>query len=387
MSRNIPILKEDSGHRQATWLELFFDLVFVVSIASLSKNLEHHIALNTIFEFSILLLAIWWLWMEFSYYADLFDSEDLSHELFMVLDMVGTIVIAVVVRENDAFMYDEFTIVYTVLTLLLMVMHLIAYFVIDTWRNVPKTFSIGLFISAILWFISLFVDSPYKFVLWILGIVVQMSATPVIYLIQKKYPKQNSHMPERFGLFMIIILGEGLASIITGLDDLEWSLSSICTGLTGFALILAMYKLYFYRVKMNEVTETFRDESSSTYRTFIYGYSHYFIYGSAIFISIGLLLILRADTHYYKLFLSHFIHMTSAVFLIAITISQYFSLNSLSKALVYVRLFAAMLSIVFIAVPFKSEAVGLVLQTILFLIILAGEFYLNFRENVTLKRR
>ncbi|MDQ3285253.1 MAG: low temperature requirement protein A, partial [Actinomycetota bacterium] len=58
------------GERRATWLELFFDLVFVVAIAALAVFLHYHLTLDVFLGFALLLVPVGWAWMSFAYYAD-----------------------------------------------------------------------------------------------------------------------------------------------------------------------------------------------------------------------------------------------------------------------------------------------------------------------------
>jgi len=64
------------GERHATWLELFFDLVFVVAVAQLARYLHDHLTVGGAIEFLFLMLPVWSAWMGFSYFADLFDVKD-----------------------------------------------------------------------------------------------------------------------------------------------------------------------------------------------------------------------------------------------------------------------------------------------------------------------
>ena len=78
-----PPLRTAAGHsrdeRRASWLELFFDLVFAGAVGQLAGALQDHPGLAALARFAMLFTAIWWLWVQFSFYADRHESEDAAH--------------------------------------------------------------------------------------------------------------------------------------------------------------------------------------------------------------------------------------------------------------------------------------------------------------------
>jgi low temperature requirement protein LtrA len=86
------------AHRVATPLELLFDLCFVVAIAQLGQLLhhsvaEHHVA-HGIAGFVIVFFAIWWAWMNFTWFASAYDADDVPYRLVALLQIAGVLVLA-----------------------------------------------------------------------------------------------------------------------------------------------------------------------------------------------------------------------------------------------------------------------------------------------------
>ena len=81
----------EDGLRHATWLELFFDLVFVVSIAELGTNLHHHLTVGGLAEFVVLFAVVRWVWLNISHFADVFDTDDPTSVAMIVASMFGVI--------------------------------------------------------------------------------------------------------------------------------------------------------------------------------------------------------------------------------------------------------------------------------------------------------
>src|SRR5262245_24203902 len=80
---NPPALRTANGHdrdeRRSSWLELFFDLVFAGAVGELAGAFREHPGLGTLGGFALLFTAIWWLWVQFTFYADRHESEDATH--------------------------------------------------------------------------------------------------------------------------------------------------------------------------------------------------------------------------------------------------------------------------------------------------------------------
>ena len=80
--------EEDKKHRPVTWLELFFDLVFVVVIARLSHNLVGDVTAGGLFVFLFMFVPVWWIWNGVTYYNERFESEGVEMRFFTFLTMI-----------------------------------------------------------------------------------------------------------------------------------------------------------------------------------------------------------------------------------------------------------------------------------------------------------
>src|SRR5687767_8260882 len=77
------------GERHASWLELFFDLVFVLAVAQIARVLAEHSDLEGILKYLALFVPIWWSWVGFTFYADRFESEDAAYRILMFAGMLA----------------------------------------------------------------------------------------------------------------------------------------------------------------------------------------------------------------------------------------------------------------------------------------------------------
>jgi len=94
-----------NSNRHATWLELFYDLVFAVVIFQLGHNLEEDFSFYGFLGFLALFVPVWWSWTGAAFYATRFDTDDLGHRILVLLQMVGAAALAVTVSDalgNDS---------------------------------------------------------------------------------------------------------------------------------------------------------------------------------------------------------------------------------------------------------------------------------------------
>jgi low temperature requirement protein LtrA len=108
----------DGGTRHATWLELFFDLVFVVAIAQLAFALSHDLTLHGFLVFCGLFVPVWWAWVCFTVYADRFDSDDVVHRVVMLCGMFAVGAMASVIPDAAVGDTAAFAVSYAVIQLL-----------------------------------------------------------------------------------------------------------------------------------------------------------------------------------------------------------------------------------------------------------------------------
>src|SRR5215216_2266482 len=88
----------DEPHRASSQLELLFDLTFVVAIASITAQLAHRIAeghaLQGLAPFLQVFFAIWWAWMNFTWFGSAYDTDDVAYRVLTAVQMVGVLVLA-----------------------------------------------------------------------------------------------------------------------------------------------------------------------------------------------------------------------------------------------------------------------------------------------------
>jgi low temperature requirement protein LtrA len=232
-------------HRHATWLELFYDLVFVVAVSQLAHYLFEHVSLSGFLGFVFLFIPVWWLWIGTTLYANRFDSDDIGRRLFVGLHMVTTAALAINVHHGLGESSAGFAISYALGRAVLILEYTRVGHHIPIARPLTNSYVIGFSLAAFLWLLSVFVSIPWRFLLWTLGIIVDFATPLRAVKVQIGLPPHASHLPERFGLFTIIVLGEAILAVVDGVSQQQWDIYSVISAIFGLILAFSLWWVYF----------------------------------------------------------------------------------------------------------------------------------------------
>jgi low temperature requirement protein LtrA len=237
--------EETEGERRATWLELFYDLVFVVAVSQLAHYLHDHVSLSGLLGFVVLFIPVWWSWIGTTFYANRFDSDDIGRRLLTGLHMVTAAAMAVNIHHGLSETSAGFAIAYALGRAVLVVEYVRAGQHIPAARPLTNLYATGFAIAASFWLVSAFVPIPWRFVLWALGIVVDFATPLTAGRMQVKLPPHPSHLPERFGLFTIIVLGEAIIAVVSGVSEQNWDIFTVIAAVFGLCIAFSIWWVYF----------------------------------------------------------------------------------------------------------------------------------------------
>ncbi len=238
-------IEEGFEERHATWLELFFDLVFVVAVAELGQNLTHDPTLHGFLLYVALFVPVIWAWEGFTFYANRFDTDDLTYRLLILLAMFAVAALA----TNTPNAIEEggraFAVSYVFVRLVLLVLYGRAIRYVPQARPLAvlyfRVFSVG----TLIWLISIVVPPPGRYWLWALALVCELAVPFLAWGRLPGAPVDPRHLPERFGLFTIIVLGEAVLSVVLGVADTTWGVDSGFAAAGGFVAAAALWWIYF----------------------------------------------------------------------------------------------------------------------------------------------
>lgn len=277
-------LKYFDPHRRATWLELFFDLIFVVALSDVDKILSEthdgHIAPEQFLHFVLMFLPLWWIWAGHTIYANRFDTDSRQHRLSTLLIMFLLIVIsALILGARDHDHYTRAVACYCGARLIIAAM----YFVSRRKHHdrggfatqVGTVFSIGATISLA----SILLEPPWSYLVFYAGIVFDMAALVLLNERLHVVPAHTPHLVERVGSLTIIMLGESVLSISAALADIAWNQSNVIAAVSGFVMVSAIWWIYYDSFPLLEQRRLTTGHSIL--------YSHFFLFiGLAILASL-----------------------------------------------------------------------------------------------------
>jgi low temperature requirement protein LtrA len=285
-------------HRVATPLELLFDLVFVVAIAEAASGLHHAIAANHaadgLIGYAMVFFAIWWAWMNFTWFASAYDTDDLPYRLAVFVQITGALILAggiPTMFESRALNLATIG-GYVVMRLAMVVQWLRASVADPDHALTARRYAAGIAVLQVAWVAILFVPS---FSLWmfVAGVVAELSV-PMWAEGATRTSWHPHHIAERYGLLTLIVFGESILSATTAVQaavaagERLSALAPIIAG--GMLIVYSMWWFYFDRPAHDLLT--------SYRRAFIWGYGHYFVYAAAAAVGAGLgVAVDRAGAH------------------------------------------------------------------------------------------
>ncbi|MGD1898273.1 MAG: low temperature requirement protein A [Phormidesmis sp.] len=248
LSTNPPRLRigeAEQEPRHATWLELFYDLVFVAAVSQLAHKLSGEVSISGFLGYAGLFVPLWWTWIGTTFYANRFDSDDPIRRMMMGLQMIAIASLAINIHHAWSTTSFGFALSYIISRLLLIVEYLRVVRHIPQVKPLVYPLNIGFAVGVLLWIISLAVPAPWRFVLWGAGLLVDF-ASPILGSEQQRlWPPHAEHLPERLGLFTIIVLGEAVIAVVNGLSEMDWRFPVAITATLGFATAFGLWWLYF----------------------------------------------------------------------------------------------------------------------------------------------
>ncbi|VAV91356.1 Low temperature requirement protein A [hydrothermal vent metagenome] len=235
--------------RHATWLELFFDLIFVVAIAKAAHVLQYQhngqISAITYLKYLLILIPVWWAWVGATLYANRFAGDDLVQRLLSFAQMFCVIILAAHINTDFDSYYEGFLFSYLAIRLLTIAMYVRASTKMPKTRHVSNYLALAFGAGALISLSSLLFDGVLRYVILYAGIGFDMLMPLLAKKRLRTVPVHAHHLPERFGLLTIILLGESILSLANSFDILSWSLFSILMAASGFVMACGLWVIYF----------------------------------------------------------------------------------------------------------------------------------------------
>ncbi|MCS5732939.1 low temperature requirement protein A [Herbiconiux daphne] len=315
---------EEPG-RVSSPLELLFDLTFVVAVSSIVTQLAHAIAeghvATALPNYLMVFFAIWWAWLNFTWFASAYDTDDVPYRLLTMLQMGGVLVLAAGVPsafgEGD---YGLVTLGYFIMRLALVAQWLRAAAQDPDGRTTALRYALGIAVVQALWIVRLFTTQGLPFggqvAVFALLAVAEMAVPPWA----ERHRRTNwhpHHVAERYSLFTIILLGESVLASSEGVQSIVSAGSSsgefVLIAASGLALLFGLWWVYFLEPAHEGLERNRR-------RSYFWGYGHYVIFAALAALGAGLEVSVEALGHHIEappVAVAYAIAIPVAVFLVA----------------------------------------------------------------------
>ncbi len=281
--------------QRATSLELFYDLVFVFAITQVSHLLLEHLTWAGAGQALLVLLVVWWSWNYTTWVTNELDPESLSVRLLMIALMLATLLMAIAIPQA----FGKHALLFVG-----------SYVAIQVGRHTFLTFAaaepgtiereragriLTWFVAAgVLWIAGALVDGPARVAFWLAALALDYGGPLVTFRVPglprvtpEAWSVGTEHFAERFGLFVILALGESI--VITGATTSALDLDTARFVAFGMAFLLtaALWWLYFTSVARIAQRHLELSENRTLLARDAYTYLHLIIVAGVIVSAVG----------------------------------------------------------------------------------------------------
>jgi low temperature requirement protein LtrA len=267
----------DAGkQRTATWLELFFDLAFVLVVGELAAGLRNDLTLHGVLVFAGLFTSVWWAWAGFTFYANRFDTDDVVYRLAKLTAMLAVAGLAASASDATRSLAAQFALCQAALRIVLVYLYLRAHRHVVQARTLIAVYVVAEGLAGALWLAGAVAPAPGRYGCWAVAVAAE-AAAPILATVRSAgLALHFEHLPERFGLFVILVLGESIAAIAVGVHETHWEPVTVTVAVLGFVVAVSLWWTYF-DLAGAAATHTLADRGGhrSTLLHDIYAYGHW----------------------------------------------------------------------------------------------------------------
>ncbi len=288
----------DEGHRASTPLELLYDLTIVVAFGTAADELAHYVAEDHVWAgvggFAFASFAVSWAWLNYSWFASAYDTDDWVFRLATMVQMLGVIVLSLGLPQMFASIDHGDTLDNGVMVAGYVVMRVSLVFL---WWQVSRhdpqrapaarKYMVTIGTAQVGWVVLAVLRLPIglTFALFSVLLVLELSG-PFVAERKASTPWHPHHIAERYGLLVIITLGEVILGTVASLNavvhgEAGWSVDAALLAIAGVGLTFGCWWMYF-AVPWAEPMVRHRE------RGFPFGYGHLFIFGALAAMGAGL---------------------------------------------------------------------------------------------------
>ncbi|MFL6101440.1 MAG: low temperature requirement protein A [Actinomycetales bacterium] len=317
-----PLAPRDPGeeHRASTPLELLFDLCFVVAVGQAAARLHHAVGEQNVAHglvgYAMVFFAIWWAWMNFSWFGSAYDQDDVLYRLLTLVQMGGVLVLATGI--DAAFEQKDFTRVtvgYVIMRVPMVVQWLRAAGGDPPRRQIALRYAGGLLVVQVGWVARLALPAHAAEVAFVALVVAELVVPMLAERAGPMTPWHPEHIAERYGEFTLIVLGESVLATMLAAKELAVSWATVGAGVGGLLLLFSIWWAYFDPPGNAQMA---LDETTS----WLWGYGHLPIFAAVAALGAGLSVaaeVIGHDTHLSEVGAAYAVAVPVSVFSLVLT--------------------------------------------------------------------
>ncbi|MEV6791708.1 low temperature requirement protein A [Streptomyces sp. NPDC051320] len=284
-------------HRASTPLELLFDLTFVVAVSQAAAQFHHALAeghlVSGLAGYAAVFFAIWWAWMNFTWFASAYDTDDVPYRLLTLLQMAGVLVLAAGVPAAFDGDFALVVVGYVIMRLAMITQWLRAAVEHPEGRRAALRYAVGIAVVQAGWVARLWAPGVWAPVTFVVLVAAELAVPAWAEYRGSPTSWHPGHIAERYGLFTIIVLGEIILATLSAVQSAVTahglSATILLIALGGLLLVFTLWWVYF----------TGDDAGLTSLRTALtWGYGHYVVFAALAALGAGLEAALDAGEHH-----------------------------------------------------------------------------------------
>lgn len=297
MATNETLLRTRAPHQhhRVTYVELFFDLVFVFAITQISHTLLAHFTPLGVLQTTILFLAVWWVWIFTSWITNWLDPERTPVRVMLFVLMIAGLLLSTSIPKAFEGRGLAFALAFTTMQVGRSIFTYLSIPKSESgWRRNLLRITCWLTCSGVFWIAGAFAEGQMRLVLWIVAVAIEyngpvmrfwfpgLGATPL-----EDWEVEGGHMAERCALFIIIALGESI--VVTGATFAEttWTTPTILGFVIALIGSIAMWWVYFHIGVEAGAEEISNSQETGRLARLAYTYLHLPIVAGIVVTAVG----------------------------------------------------------------------------------------------------
>ncbi|MFC6016307.1 low temperature requirement protein A [Plantactinospora solaniradicis] len=292
------LIRDPNKPQRATYVELFYDLVFVFTLARLAEALVVDLHPLGAYQTLLLLLATWWVWSYTNLATDTLDSRRPAVQLLVIAIMFGSLVMSTAVPDAFDGRGPLFAAAYVGIHLLRSIV-LAVILRGHRLRNRPLRGIFWFSISGAIWFAGAFAPVEARVLLWTaalgldyLGPVLRWPTPKIGRSPAWEWNTAGEHLAERYRQFIIIALGETVVITARTFRSSDYSMYRSAAFAISFGITVLLWWIYFYRTR-EKLGSAITGSADPARETKWAGYAHLIMVAGVVLTTVGDELIIR----------------------------------------------------------------------------------------------